>query len=61
MINENKYYIKIGNTYVTLLIISEDHLISSINASSDKTFAKKFDYDDANKYADMFGFEIEKI
>lgn len=60
MTNEKKYYLKIGNTYITYLSISIDEIINGVNASSDKIFAKTFDYDTAKRYSKKFGFEYEE-
>lgn len=60
MTNEKKYYLKIGNTYITYLSISIDEILNGVNASSDNIFAKTFDYNTAKRYSKKFGFEYEE-
>ena len=60
MTNDKKYYLKIGDTYITFLSISIDEAINGVNASSDKIFAKTFDYNTAKKYAEKFRFGLEE-
>ena len=60
MANDKKYYLKIGNTYITYLSISNDEIINGVNASSDKIFAKMFDYSTAKRYSEKFRFEYEE-
>ena len=60
MTNEKKYYLKIGDTYITFLSISISETINGVNASSDKIFAKIFDYNTAKRYSEKFGFQYEE-
>lgn len=60
MTNDKKYYLKIGDTYITFLSISINETINGVNASSDKIFAKTFDCNTAKRYSEKFGFQYEE-